>query len=274
MNNPVKKFIACRAVKLPQTARTRSGIQYSPQESLWNFRDGIARLCLSFNLIPTTCAPLIHGIKCTAVWYLAHRAPSTVSNYFSGLVAFLKEVARERTEPIIQITPDDILAYKISSYKSQFVLAVIRPFLKQWAALGAPGIGEDVAKLLGQLKLKQYPVGVAVATLDPEKGPFTDLEFEAIQVAINDAYARKLMVTETFVLSYLFMAIGARPNQFAAMKCCDLIAPNKGSIGDYVLNVPRAKQSDQLTRGEFAPRLIASQVGKAISRHIQEVQAR
>lgn len=274
MNNPVEKFIAGRAAKLPQKARTRSGIQYSPQETLWCFRDGVTQLSLSFDLIPIACTPLIHGIKFTLIWYLEHRASSTVSQYFSGLVAFLRAVARERTEPISQITPTDVLAYKMLSYESQFALAAIRPFLKQWAALGAPGVGQDVANLLGQLKLKQSPVGVAVATLDPEKGPFTDLEFEAIQMAVNDAYARRKMDTETFVLSYLFMAIGARPVQFAAMKCCDLIAPEKGSDGDYVLNVPRAKQGDQLVRGEFTPRLIATQVGKALQGHVQEVRAR
>jgi integrase len=193
---------------------------------------------------------------------------------FSGLLAFLRDLANGHNDPIHQITPEDILAYKMSSTQASYRLAHIRSFMKRWAALGAPGIGKDVTELLDQLTLKQNPVGVAVATLDPKKGPFSDLEFEAILAALNDAYAQGEIATDAFLLSFLLIALGSRPVQLASLKCCDLIVPKKGQGSDYILMVPRAKQKNQAWREEFKARPLTYQLGEALHRHIQGVYTR
>lgn len=273
MNTPVEKFIALRAIRLPETARTRSGIEYSTLASSWNFRDGTYNVAINFESVPAGCELLIHGLKLTLIWYLENRAPNTAVYLFSTFVTFLKNLAERENDSINQITPEDILAYKISSDKAVHYLAQVRSFIKQWVALGAPGIGKDVADLLTQLKLKQNPVGVAVATLDPKEGPFSDLEFEAIQAALNKAYALGEVGTVPYILSFLFMALGTRPIQLAAMKCSDLISPKEGQGNEYILLVPRAKQDDQLSRDEFKPRILNHQLGGALHRYVLTVQA-
>lgn len=119
---------------------------------------------------------------------------------------------------------------------------------------------------------KQNPVGVAVATLDPKKGPLTDLEFEAIQIALNDAYSKNKITLEQLLLCYLFMGLGARPVQLASLKCSDLIIP-KSSDGDYALKVPCAKQKDTLIRGDFKLRKLSQQLGEPLACHMRKIQS-
>jgi hypothetical protein len=270
LNNSQEAFLLSRT-SLPLSARTRSGIEYVPSAQKWVFRDGKDRICVDFDRVPALAEPLIPGLKWTLMWYLANRAPTTVHTSFGTFLVMVKSLVKGRRDIMSQILPEDILAFKIMSERSEHDLAYLRAFLKRWGSLGAPGIGKDVVVLLDQLTLRQHPVGVAVATLDPKEGPFTDLEFEAIQCALADAYAAGQIDDAMFLLSFLFMALGARPAQFAAMKLCDLIAPKSTEEGDYILMVPRVKQADQLCRDELKPRVLAHQLGEALQRYVETV---
>lgn len=273
MNNSATEFLNKRNAALPEYARTRSGIAYSPLASEWAFRDGNNGISMNFNLVPELAKPLIHGLKLTLMWYLGNRAPSTANSTFDGFLSMLKYLAEDKIKPIVQITAEDILSFKMTSQLFEHALAKLRGFMRQWVKLGAPGIGKDVVTLLDQLKLKQSPIGVAVATLNPREGPLTDLEFESIQCALTDAYAEGKISEEIFFLAFLFMALGARPVQFAGMKLCDLISPTDGTGDDYILMVPRAKQHEQISRDELKKRVLARQIGEPLQKYVEAVYA-
>lgn len=273
MTNPAESFAALRGLTLPDVANTRSGVEYSPSTMIWSFRDGIFEINISFNRVPKACEPLIHGFKLTLIWCLANLSPITSINYFSSTISFLKHLAIDRCD-IREITPEDILVYKISSTVASSTLSSLKAFLMRWVSIGAPGITKDTATFLAYLSIKQHPTGVAVATLDPINGPFDDLEYEAIQAALNNAYAKNEIETDDFLLSFLLMALGVRPIQLACLKCSDLITPKEGKDEDYVLMVPRAKQKNQISRDEFKFRPLPYQLGEALHRHIQTVQVK
>lgn len=274
MNDSIEAFLSYRTFKLPKTARTRSGIEYTPLAPLWAFRDGNDAVSINFYRVPALAETFTLGLKLTLMWYFENRAPVTVQHCFNSFMYLLRNLVNGRHDPISQITPEDILAFKMMSKQSGYELAYLRPFIKRWVSLGAPGIRKDTSALLKQLKLKQSPVGVAVATLDQKKGPLTDLEFEAIQCVLADAYAADQIDEEMFFLVFLFMALGARPVQFAAMKLCDLITPKSPQDGaDYILMVPRAKQRDTLSRDEFKPRVLARQIGEPLQRYAETIYA-
>lgn len=274
MNDPTEAFLSPLTAKLPKSARTRSGIEFTPSAPVWAFRDGKDGVCINFDLVPTLAEPLTPGLKLTLMWHLENRAPGTANSFFMAFVAMLKSLAKGWSDPVIQITPEDILAFKMMSERSEHELAHLRGFLVRWVSLGAPGIRKDVAALLHQLKLKQHPLGVAVATLDPKEGPLTDLEYEAIQCAVTDAYAAGQIVEDVFLLAFLFMALGARPAQLAAMKLCDLIIPKSPQDGaDYLLMVPRVKQRGRLVRDELKPRILVRQLGETLRRYVETVHA-
>lgn len=272
MNKAVERFLVERTtLPLPKTARTRSGIEFTPDDAKWSFRDGTTSVSINFDLLPEICAPLLPGLKKTLLWYLGNRAPRSANRSFTEFLWLARQLADGEDDVIDQITPESIAAIRISSDQAEHRLALIRGFLTKWSDLGVPGVGGDVVYLLKRLVLKQYPVGVAVATLDPKEGPLTDLEFEAVQVALNNAYAREEIDAERLLLCYLLMALGARLVQLASLKCGDLIVPGNPD-GDYVLRVPRAKQREQLARGEFKWRKLTRQLGEPLAAHVQKIQ--
>lgn len=273
MNEVVEQFLAERAtLSLPKTARTRSGVEFAPDEAKWCFRDGIQQVSLNFESLPDACASLLPGLKRTLLWYFENRAPKTACSKFSDFRWFVQFLANRVEGAIESIRPEDIVVIRLSEQKAEHRLAALRAFLIRWNQLGAPGVGSDVAYVLSRQPLKQSPLGVAVETLDPRKGPFTDFEFQAIMAALNNAYARDEIVIEFLLLCHLMMSLGSRPVQLASLKCVDLIVP-KEPDGDYVLKVPRAKQRGLLVRSQFKWRKLSPQIGRPLAAHVEMIEA-
>lgn len=273
MNNPAKQFIDNRVtLLLPKIARTRSGVEFSPRDEVWCFRDGVAQVSLNFFLIPNVFSPLLYGLKKTLLWYLENRAPNTANVIYSSFLWLIRHIDDGSGNTVERIRPEDILAIKMESDNAEYRLALTRYFLIKWSELGWGGVGSDVAYLLTRLTLKEKPSGVAVSTLDPKSGPFTDFEFEAIQTSINMAYAQGKIDVEHLLLCYLLMSLGVRPVQLALLKCSDLIVP-KLPDGDYVLKVPRVKQKNSLPRNEFKWRKLTRQIGEPLAAYVETIKS-
>lgn len=254
------------AESLPSVARTRSGIEYCPLAAVWDFRDGVQRIHLNFALIPPFASGLLFGIKGTLVWYFEYRAPLTARGMFHSLLQCLPAARVSQEDQITCLTPEHILNIRAASPSHEHLLGQIGGFLRRWNSLGLPGVGIEVVHLLEQIRLKRRSAGANVATMDPEKGPFTDNELEEIQSTLNEAYAKGTIGRDDFLLVWLFMAFGSRPVQLAALKLCDLLAPDNSSE-EFVLNIPRAKQKG-LPRESMKSRPLVRQIGEPLLQHI------
>ena len=62
---------------------------------------------------------------------------------------------------------------------SEYMLGYIRAFLARWHDQGYPGVTADTIKLLKSFRLRGNEKGAAVKSMDPEHGPFDDLELQA-----------------------------------------------------------------------------------------------
>lgn len=273
MTSAIQKFLIDKDKNLlPSIGITRSGIEFVPDENRWSFRDGVVQVSINFDLLPEVADQLLHGLKISLLWYLSNKAPKTACQHFHRFLWFVRCLADKRQTAIVKIREEDILAVKMISEEAEYYIFGLRSFFVRWGKLGGGGVSPSLLEFLKSLKLRQPPVGIAVATLDPEEGPLTDLEFEAILGALNNSYARNMISIEKLLQCYLFMSIGIRPVQMALMKCCDLIAPVSPD-GDYVLMVPRAKQRGQMLREEFKPRKLIKQLGQPLAAHVEEVVA-
>ena len=95
-------------------------------------------------------------------------------------------------------------------------------------------------------------------THDPIHGPFTDMELESLQTSLDRAYVAGKVDIEGYLLAYLFMLLGQRPVQYAALKVSDVgVTYAQDGTAVYTIRVPRAKQRNQLSRGEFKDRVTA-----------------
>jgi len=175
---------------------------------------------------------------------------------------------------ISAITSSDLLNYKSSLGKRQaWYLGSLSGLLQKWHELGYPGVSDDAVVLLRNLRIEGNLKGEAVLTMDPDHGPFTDIELLALQSALDGAFAAGELNLDYYLLAHLYMLLGQRSVQYAAMKVKD-VAVNRAKDGTpvYTLRVPRAKQRKQLSREALKNRAIIPQVGELLVKYADSVR--
>ncbi|RWX52809.1 hypothetical protein [Photobacterium chitinilyticum] len=128
--------------------------------------------------------------------------------------------------------------------KDEYKLSVVRGFIRQMRYLGLNGNTDDaVYKLTDQWRLSGNEKGVAVLSLDPETGPFSSTEFEAIGLNAAHKYAEGALSTERYATLSLFKATGRRNEQIASLKVKDFSFTSKFTGNPtYVVNIPRVTE--------------------------------
>ena len=217
---------------------------------------------------------LVEAVKWLLLHYLMRYSLGHAYNVLQKFIRFLKFSGQ--STPIDQVKAADILAYRSTLHLSfEYNLGSLRGFFRNWAALRLPGLDAEVVKVLNQIKLRGNKKGEAVRTAAPVNGPFTDLEFQSIIGAINDALAQHQIDVEDYVLIQLFLALGARPVQLAGLKIVDFSCSRSADgIATYFLQVPRAKQRGQKLRSTFKPRKVSESLGKLIETHCDTTRRR
>ncbi|WP_063830444.1 site-specific integrase [Cupriavidus sp. SK-3] len=263
--------------QLPSRATTRSGVVFNPQTVKWVYRDGVVAMSIDF--VPAgdqVVSEFLLSMKAVLLWYAENSSAHHVRNLHSRLVHFLEFQYRSAGAPISEISSVDLLNYKTSLAESQaWYLGTLSGLLRKWHRLGYAGVSDAAAALLEDMRTKGNTKGAAVLTMDPVMGPYTAVEHEAIQAALNDAYMDGVVDDGEYFLAWLFMALGQRPAQYAALKVRDLsVATTKEGDAAYILRVPRAKQSNAHLRADFKERPLISQIGGPLLKYVQRVRAR
>lgn len=263
------------ASELPALARTRSGVVFDPRADRWIYRDATIFINLNFAGWPTVDA-FVMSAKLTCLWYAEHMSPSHLKNMHERLRHYLRTVCGERDGLLAGVTGVELLNYRSTlTSRTSWYLGSLSGFFQKWHELGYGGVSDDAIALLRQLRIRGNRKGEAVLTQDPVKGPFTDIEVESLRAALDRAYAANDVDREKYVLAYLYMLLGQRSVQYAALKVCDVgVARAADGTSVYTLRVPRAKQRDQLSRSEFRDRVLVPQIGQLLSEYCDDVKAR
>lgn len=187
----------------------RGGWVFYPRRDFWEIREGTERIRLRFDKQIQLTPTFKTAFKAVLLWYAENLSISHVRNMFylsSALFQFKHRVSKGL---VSEITDLDLLNYKGAvGAEREWYLGELSGFLRQWVLLGQGGVTKEAVALLSQLRLKGNPKGVAIATMDPGTGPLTALELEAIQAALNDAYGRRAVSLDDYVLCWLLMALG------------------------------------------------------------------
>ena len=258
---------------LPSVARTRGGVLFAPMADLWSYRDGVTKVHIEFASTLALSAEMKHALKATLLWYAENSSASHLINMHTRFQHLAEFLAGERAAVIEQVTSADLLDYKTSLADNVvWYLGSLSGFLKKWHGLGLAGVTDDAAAVLAELRLKGNAKGVAVLTMDPFDGPYTEVEQQAIQSALNDAFADGSLAEDGYLLAWLFMALGQRPSQYASLKVGDISASSSDDQVVYTLKVPRAKQRTAHPRAEFKARPLVSQIGRPLLDYAQRVR--
>jgi integrase len=176
--------------------------------------------------------------------------------------------------PIGSISSAHLLSYKSTlSRDTEYYLGTLSGMLRKWHRLGITGVDSDAYALLGDLRIPGNPKGAAVLTADPARGAFTDIELQAIQSALDTAYSNGSLEERHYLLVWLFIALGARPRQLAALKVKDFSVVEAGSGRTYLVSVPRAKKRNAEIRGQFKRRPLVAHIGEHLSAYADGVRA-
>lgn len=275
MNKPAEAIARWgSAPELPVLARTRSGVEFAPRLDRWAYRDATETVNLDFSKWPVT-DKFIVSAKLSLLWYAEHLSPAHLSNMHERLGHYLRVVCDGRIHPLGEITSADLINYRSTlTSTTSWYLGSLSGLLKKWHRLGYSGVTTDAVALLKQLRTQGNRKGEAVLTHDPIHGPFTDVELESLQSSLDRAYVAGEVDIEGYLLAYLFMLLGQRPVQYAALKVRDVgVAYAKDGTAVYTIRIPRAKQRNQLSRAEFKDRVLIPQVGELVVHYSKEVLA-
>jgi integrase len=261
---------------LPAIVKTRGGALFDPQQDEWDIREPTFSAKLQFGTVPDLGNHFDAAFRSTLVWYAQNDSLPHVRNMFYRARHLFRFKSDTSKTQVVEITSVDLLNYKsFIGPDKEWYLGTVSGFLKRWRMLGHFGVTEDADILLTQLRLRGNPKGVATATMDPVAGPLTALELEALQTALNSAYARREVGLEEYVLCWLLMMLGQRPTQYAALKVRDVVVVHeKDGSSTYSLRMPRAKRRDSDPRGEFKDRVLTPEIGALVARYAAEIRVR
>lgn len=253
--------------------QTRSGVLFDSAADYWLYRDGVSLVSLRFQTLEGASISLRETAKNVLAWYAENSAPAHLRNMFYLFKHFLGSVD---CDCINCIRAEQILSYRsILGRTREWYLSALSGFFDRWHRLGYQGLDEDVPLLLKQLRLKGNAKGRAVLTMDVNDGPFTQIEAEAIQSAINSAYADRRIDMSQFVLVWLFILLGQRLSQYAALKVCDVrVGKDRDGIVKYSIWVPSAKKRTMNSRDSGVERPLIEQFGEVLVAYAEGIKKR
>lgn len=261
-------------VDLPKAIRLRSGGVFEIKGEYWAILDGIHRIYLDFENLPERVRPLIANLKRVIINVLEEQSPwyaYALLSTFKNLAKVVTE-AEDRSVSVIEVR--HILNY-VSKYSTNTtgLESQLGSLISKWTKLGLPGVSADAANLIESRSKRGAVKGLAVRTMDPINGPFTNYELQEFIAALNAAYVERKIDKDLYFIAWLAILTGQRVSQFCMLKVCDLIQvhdPN-GDI-KYEIYIPTAKKREEASRESFLCRPLPFQFGLALWNYAQEVR--
>lgn len=260
---------------LPESAKTNSGVVFSPRLSRWAYREEGSSVSLDFGALAGVTPSLVIGLKITLLWYAQNRSANHLMSLFDRARHFFKALEELRNASLTEIASEHLINYRsLLTPGTRWYLGTLAGLLKKWHGLGHLGVTDDAVAFLKQVRIKGNAKGVAVLTFDAKTGPFTDIELEAIQSAFNSAFAQGDVSLGDYMLGWMFMLLGQRPVQYALLKVCDITSGRaKDGSETYVVKMPRVKQQEAGHRNSFKERLLTPQIGALLVKYAKAVEA-
>ncbi len=248
---------------------SRERFEFDVRERKWQLsRDNVVSLLW----IDEFLSSALRSEYISVLKFYAETASAGHANNINDRFRAFAKHAHSNKNAIIKITRADLISYKSTlDKKHEWYLATIRGFLYAWDEFGYPGLEDGVIPLLESWTLRGNQKGIAVQTLDPDEGPLTKLEFEALHQAVIDGFKNETLDLAEFVLAKLFIATGRRPSQIGDLKAKDFIeATSTDGLQEFFINIPRRKQRARNWREEFKACALLPEIGMAIKTLIEE----
>ena len=174
---------------LPTSVRTRGGAIFDPRANIWTYKDGVKKVVIDFSSVEALSPQMHRAYKAVLIWYAENASPSHLRNMHAHFLRLIRFLSANQSSAIRLLTKLDLLNYKASlTLDKAWYVGTLSGFIKKWHRLGYPGVTDDAVALLRDLQVRGNAKGVAVLTMDPLKGPYTDIEQQGIKNSLNTDY--------------------------------------------------------------------------------------
>lgn len=250
------------------TTMSLNGFEFDYLSSRWTLNRNVT---VSVDFLDSFVLPQREDIREALVFY----AETSSANHTSNIAKQLKLYQNLSGENAL--TTKGLASFKNKLPKKLwYKVSVVRGMLRQMRFLGLDEhIDDAVFKLTDQWSIGGNEKGVAVMSLDPETGPFSDLEFQAIGLNAAHRYAEGALRADEYACLLMFKASGRRPVQISSIKCKDFSysAEYTGSP-TYVVRIPRAKVQKGKFRSILKPYALVNSAAQVIELHIKKQAAK
>jgi len=213
--------------------------------------------------------PIQEDLRSTLCYFAEFKSAYHTFNVCLAIKNYLDKTGRKTIDELGLLTYKSFYSKKNEEYR----LGVLRVFLKQLYFLEFNAVSDQVFELLNSWKLSGNDKGTAVLSLDPEEGPYSDIEFEAIKNGLDNKYAEAVIDDGDYSLAQLFAATGRRPIQIASLKIGDLrIDSSMLETPTYIIRIPKAKVRGRGFRSEFTDFALIESIGQVLSLHIANIE--
>lgn len=246
-------------------SRTLDGFLFDPAEDLWRVPTPTGLASFNFHNLPGASERLRQCIKEVSAALLASITPKRAEQALSAFRVLVRESSAGHTLDSIALI--DVVRFGESLGARQlYQLRRLKEHLLLWVDLGIPGLERDLQDALPRLSTERHEIGNAIRTMDADRGPLTDLEFEAVVTAMRREFAGGRISLDDYTLMTLALTLGARPQQLATMKCKDFTeTPRQQGGSVFILQVTRLKQGKGIRpRTLFRPRELSAGVGALV----------
>jgi integrase len=252
------------ALRLPNSAFTRSGVAFRPNEDLWAWVDGPFQVHLDFTKVNFPASFPGDSLKHILVVFAKRSSACHLINMFQAFTHFLS--LRNASTPLGIITAEDVSNYaaRLKNHE-KWRLSSLNVLLQKWGALGHSGVDPACTQYLRERRKPGNVKGIAVRTRDPIAGPFSEAEYTALYKAVDAAYGEGRVLLWVSVLTRLLFACGGRISQYASLKVKDFVARN----GEFLLQLPQVKNREVHSRISLKEFSLSPQTGRLLQQHIE-----
>nr|WP_314899586.1 site-specific integrase [uncultured Deefgea sp.] len=186
------------------------------------------------------------GLRKTLCRYAEELSATTTAMMLSLITRYCKDT-QECSVNVIGLTN-----WRASlTDETEHRLGALKSFLIAWNEWGYPGVDLDVVEYLEEQTLKGIVKGKAVKSMCPFSGPLTSIESGALLDWASNAFLANHFNLSQYSYFMTLVYTGRRSVQVRSLRACDLACREGADGHDYMLNVPRVKQSGVKFREAF-----------------------
>lgn len=252
-------------IDIADFTRDFAGNTVDLRETRWLLNIAHRSASLHWNRLDDCDRDAVSALRLHIVRLIETRSGSHVANTFGAITKYLVSVRDEMEDPL---SLNSLLRHlaRLRSLKDGSPFHLVRYWYVQSADRGLAGFNDEVVFALQDLRIEGNAKGIAVLSSDPEQGPLSEFEEEALRSAlIRD----KGPIQERLAL-WLAFAYGTNPANLSLLREEDFVTYEFGDAAspEHFLNIPRIKKRTK-ARADFKKRYVSTQLAAIIKELVE-----